>query len=205
MFASICNAISYLPDGFSPDSVEQEGSLLVAPSLRLRNPLDGFLLELQWNRDNHLKSQNPDLDDNTLRHAVRECNHYTSNICVLLWFFHDYLDRCGRVQPHHEPNGHEQSEHLLDAQSYLLPIQVDKLLGDVRSFLDSAYRLARVFSSAEALSKLPQKKRFQESFGAFADRCEQSDPLPLVPPLTLLKELVPWGQTVRKMRDDYIH
>lgn len=51
MFASIFNAISYLPDGFSPDSVEREGSLLVAPSLRLRNPLDGLLLELQWNSD----------------------------------------------------------------------------------------------------------------------------------------------------------
>jgi hypothetical protein len=154
-----------------------------------------------------------------------------SNICVLLWFFHDYLERCRRVSAHRRnrsrlarlvatlparsrPIRHftnylsrwsRRDEFLLDAQSYLLPIQVDKLLGDVRSFLSSIYQVAQVFTPPGYLVKVPKNERFRESFGPFADRYEEGKLPPLVWPLTLLEELVPWGQTVRSLRDNYVH
>jgi hypothetical protein len=95
----------------------------------------------------------------------------------------------------------EERAHLLEMQAYLLPLQVDKLLGDVRSFLDSIYGLMLVFTPP--VVHLTSKAR--DSFGKFADRHDLNKLPTLAPPLTLLEELVPWGQTVRRMRDNYIH
>lgn len=132
-----------------------------------------------------------------------ECHHYMDNVCVLLWFFYNYLERCRNITSQDESETNGLEARLLDVQAYLLPINVDKLLGDVRSFLDSIYALMLVFTPPEVLVTLSNKAR--ESFGKFAERKETGKLPKLAPPLTLLEEVVPWGQTARKMRDDYIH
>jgi len=199
VFDTITNIVSE----FSPDPLERQGPPLVEPLLRMRDPFSGFFIELRWNQDNHLQTQIPTVDEGQLRRSRLECQHYMSNVCVLLWFFHDYLERCRNLSSQSKTDENDPQARLLDVQSYLLPINVDKLLGDVRSFLDSIYRLTLVFTPPEVVKAIPNKA--QESFGRWADRKEAGTLTKFEPPLALLEELIPWGQTVRKMRDDYIH
>jgi hypothetical protein len=51
--------------------------------------------------------------------------------------------------------------------------------------------------------RIPGRK--QKSFGKFAEWAAQERDKTFDPPISFMMELVPWGLTIRRVRDDYIH
>jgi hypothetical protein len=129
--------------------------------------------------------------DTTIKQALRlysEERHYSLNIATLLCYFHYYL------------NNYRQDEHVQWDFHSRLTLDVEQLVTNVRSFLDATYRLALLFSD-EAM-EVRGKKR--ESFGKFAEWSTRTN-IAFARPLSFLTEVIPWGLTIRRVRDDYIH
>jgi hypothetical protein len=132
-----------------------------------------------------------DKSDATIKQAFRlyaEERHYSHNISTLLYYFLYYLK-------------HYRDDEWVQWDFYSrLTLDVEQLVTNTRSFLDSTYKLALLSSDEESLVR--GKKR--ESFGKFAEWAKRNDKS-FRPPLSFLGELIPWGLTVRNVRDDYIH
>jgi hypothetical protein len=73
-------------------------------------------------------------------------------------------------------------------------------LVDIRSFLDAIYKLTLLYSKEATLVSGERRK----SFGKFARWVEKNN-VKFDPPLSFMKELAPWGLTVKQVRDDYVH
>lgn len=138
-----------------------------------------------------LRNVAEDKRDWTSKKAFRlysEERHYSHNISTLLCYFLYYL------------NNYREDKHVQWDFYSRLTLDVEQLLANTRSFLDSTYKLALLFSDEAPL--VTGKKR--ESFGQFAE-WSQKKLTPFSPPLSFISELVPWGLTIRRVRDDYIH
>lgn len=132
-----------------------------------------------------------DKRDARVREALvryREARHYSHNIWTLLYFFLHYLQNYA----------HDRQVHA-DFYSRLT-LDLEKLLTDTRSFLDAMLKLTVLYAGDAAALKGERR----ESFGKFAMWVKKND-VSFAPPLSHLSELVPWGLTVREVRDDYVH
>jgi hypothetical protein len=121
-----------------------------------------------------------------------EYRHYSHNLSILVWTFFDASE-----------NYRDRDEEWKVRNSFRLMLDVEKLLSDTRSLLDSIFHLIAPYS--EEMPSVSLKKK--RSFGAFADWLETNPvgfPTPQ-PPLSFMCELIPWGQTIRRLRDNYIH
>lgn len=129
--------------------------------------------------------------DVTIQRAFRlyvEERHYSHNISTLLYYFLYYLKH------------YRDDEWVQWDFSSRLTLDVEQLVTNTRSFLDTTYKLALLFSDEESLVR--GKKR--ESFGKFAEWTKR-DNRSFHGPLSFFRELIPWGLTIRNVRDDYIH
>lgn len=118
-----------------------------------------------------------------------EERHYSHNISTLLYYFLYYL------------SNYRVDERVQWDFYSRLTLDIEQLLTNARSFLDSTYQMALLFSNEG--SRIPRRK--QKSFGKFAEWAAQGNNKPFDPPLSFISELVPWGLTIRRVRDDYIH
>lgn len=119
----------------------------------------------------------------------QEARHYSHNIWTLLYFFLHYL----RNYPH--------DEHIRSDFHSRLTLDLEKLLTDTRSFLDSMLKLTLLYAEDVEIAVKGDKRK---SFGKFATWAEKSD-ITFAPPLSYMKELTSWGLTIRQVRDDYVH
>lgn len=129
--------------------------------------------------------------DTTIKQAFRlyaEERHYSHNISTLLYYFLYYLKH------------YRDDECVQWDFSSRLTLDVEQLVTNTRSFLDTTHKLALLFSDEESLVR--GKKR--ESFGKFAEWTKR-DNMSFHRPLSFFCELIPWGLTIRNVRDDYIH
>lgn len=129
--------------------------------------------------------------DITIKQALRlysEERHYSLNIATLLYYFLYYL------------SNYRDDRHVQWDFYSRLTLDIEQLITNARSFLDSTYKLALLFSDEAA--QVRGKKR--ESFGKFAEWVTRTG-VSFARPLSLLTELIPWGLTIRRVRDDYIH
>lgn len=129
-----------------------------------------------------------DITINQVFRLYSEERHYSLNIATLLYYFLYYLD-----------NYREDKYVQWDFYSRLT-LDVEQLVTNARSFLDSTYKLALLFSDEAA--QIRGKKR--ESFGKFAEWTLRNN-VSFTRPLSFFTELIPWGLTIRRVRDDYIH
>jgi hypothetical protein len=129
--------------------------------------------------------------DVTIKRAFRlytEERHYSHNISTLLYYFLYYLR-------------HYRDDERVQWDFYSrLTLDVEQLVTNTRSFLDTTYKLALLFSDEESL--VPGTRR--TSFGKFAEWAKR-DNRSFHRPLSFFGELIPWGLTIRNVRDDYIH
>ena len=129
--------------------------------------------------------------DVTIHQAFRlyvEERHYSHNISTLLYYFLYYLR-------------HYRDDEWVQWDFHSrLTLDVKQLVTNTRSFLDSTYKLALLF--ADEASLVRNKKR--ESFGKFAEWAKRNN-MCFRPPLSFFSELIPWGLTVRNVRNGYIH
>jgi len=137
-----------------------------------------YLLKNFWH--NYVHRQIQDL--------YSEERHYSHNISTLLYYFLYYL------------SNYRNDERVKWDFYSRLTLDIEQLLTNTRSFLDSSYRLALLFSDER--SRIPGRR--QKSFGKFAD-WDQGNNKPFDLPLSFMSELVPWGLTIRRVRDDYVH
>jgi hypothetical protein len=96
-----------------------------------------------------------------------------------------------------------------------IALDVEKLVTDIRSLLDEVHRLSLYYCGPKELALMSKGGR--RSFGGFADLFEEAygkdQPERFAklashdfgPPLSFLREICPWGQTIREIRDGYIH
>jgi hypothetical protein len=77
-----------------------------------------------------------------------------------------------------------------------LTLDLEKIITDARSFLDSMFKLIWLYSDQSSIA--PQ------SFSKFATWIEKTS-VSLKPPLSFMREVVPWGLTIRQLRTDYLH
>lgn len=119
----------------------------------------------------------------------RKVHHYYSNILPLLMFIVDMLDEYRRSRK-------------FDARDFVrIRLDIEKLFSDIRSLLDALYKWLICYQPD---SQIRGKKR--ESAGKFADWFDSHNPPPpLDPPASIFSEVVPWLQTVRALRDGYMH
>lgn len=139
-----------------------------------------------------LRQIEEDKRDATIKRAFylyTEERHYSHNISTLLYYFLYYL------------SNYRNDERVQWDFYSRLTLDIEQLLTNTRSFLDSTYQMALLFS--EERSRIPGRK--QKSFGKFAEWVTQQDNKTFDPPISFMSELVPWGLTVRKVRDDYVH
>jgi hypothetical protein len=140
---------------------------------------------------NLLQQTEEDKADPPMKQAFRlysEERHYSHNISTLLYYFLYYFR-------------HYRDDEWVQWDFHSrLTLDVEQLVTNTRSFLDSTFKLALLFSDNAPLVR--GKKR--ESFGKFAEWATR-DNLSFRPPLSFLSEVIPWGLTIRRVRDDYIH
>jgi hypothetical protein len=175
---TVLGAIENLLSEFTPNPIP------VDSRVKLDDPFTGAFNDLRLNVAG-------ELNDKTLKETFfryQEERHYSDNITVLLYYFLYYL------------NNYSQDEHVRWDFYSRLTLDLEKLLVDIRSFLDAVYRLTLLYSK-EAASISKEKRG---SFGSFATWVDKNN-VNFGPPLSFMKELVPWGLTVRKVRDDYVH
>lgn len=118
----------------------------------------------------------------------REARHYSNNIWTLLYFFLHYL------------RNYAHDKHVHADFYSRLTLDLEKLLTDTRSFLDSMLKLTLLYTEDAAAVKGDKRK----SFGKFATWAEKNE-VTFAPPLSYLRELTSWGLTIREVRDDYVH
>jgi hypothetical protein len=77
-------------------------------------------------------------------------------------------------------------------------------MSDARSYLDALYRLVLLYYPDIDTKIIPKKR--QKTFGSFADwYVAHGSRHKFQEPLSLLCQLIPWGRTVRGLRNNYIH
>jgi hypothetical protein len=138
-----------------------------------------------------LRQVDEDKSGTTIKRAFQlyaEERHYSHNISTLLYYFL-YYSRHYRDDERIQWDFHSR-----------LTLDVEQLVTNTRSFLDSTYKLALLFSDESSL--VPGTR--QKSFGKFAEWQKKND-IAFRPPLSFLSELIPWGLTIRNVRNDYIH
>ena len=121
-------------------------------------------------------------------HLYSEERHYSLNIATLLYYFLYYL------------NNYRNDKSVRWDFYSRLTLDVELLLTNTRSFLDSIYKLALLFS--DEASRVPRNR--QKSFGRFTEWIKENN-ISFDQPLSFMTELAPWGLTIRSVRDDYIH
>jgi hypothetical protein len=128
---------------------------------------------------------------NVTKQAFRlytEERHYSLNVATLLCYCLYYLST------------YRDDKHVQWDFRSRLTLDVEQLVTNARSFLDSTYKVALLFSDESSVIKSRKRK----SFGKFAEWVKR-DNVSFSPPLSFMTELIPWGLTIRKMRDDYVH
>ena len=136
----------------------------------------------------HIEEDKRDVTIKRAFYLYSEERHYSQNISTLLYYFLYYL------------NNYRNDERVQWDFYSRLTLDIEQLLTNTRSFLDSTFQLALLFSDER--SRIPGGR--QKSFGKFAEWV-QGNNKPFDPPLSFMTELVPWGLTIRRVRDDYIH
>jgi hypothetical protein len=178
MAETILNTIGQLLKEFTPNPIPFDSPI------KLDDPLSGAFEELRLNTERDKR----DVRTKEALSRYREVRHYSNNISTLLYYFLYYLR-----------NYQADKQVKWDFYSRLT-LDLEKLLADTRSYLDSILNLVLPFS--EDASAIPNKRK--TSYGKFAEWSAQNRPK-LNPPLSFMIELVPWGLTIRQIRDDYIH
>ena len=124
--------------------------------------------------------------------TYRTANHYYENLFKLLELIDASIEQSWEDQTRWPMTG---DRILLD---------VEKMLSDTRSFIDAVFQLVLHCHSPECITQIPRTRL--RSFGSFAEWWfDQDNPPAFGPPLSFLCELVPWGLTIRGLRDNYIH
>ncbi|HMG76649.1 MAG TPA: hypothetical protein VK582_24445 [Pyrinomonadaceae bacterium] len=139
-----------------------------------------------------LRQIEEDQRDATIERAFylyTEERHYSHNISTLLYYFLYYL------------SNYQNDERVHWDFYSRLTLDIEQLLTNARSFLDSMYQITLLFSDER--SQIPGQRR--KSFGRFAEWASQAGNRTFDRPISFMRELAPWGLTIRKVRDDYIH
>jgi len=126
-----------------------------------------------------------------MKRIYQRVDHYYSNFFSLLSFILDDVAEASR-------GGVRQT--LLGER---IRIDMEKILTDTRSYLDAVYQLVLFLQPPDDIDMAIPKRR-RDSFGVFAESYDPNEHR-FQPPLSLLCELVPWGLSIRKLRDNYIH
>src|SRR5262249_399127 len=130
--------------------------------------------------------------------------HYNENVRALFSLILDARDSTPRI---------EQQPSV----GVRIALDVENLLMNTRSLLSELYQLSIHYQPSEDLILIPKSRR--ESFGKLADQFDEGSDYASAnrkgfekissydfqPPLSFLREIVPWGQTIRKLRDRYVH
>jgi len=154
--------------------------------MTLDDPTTDVCLDLRWNIQDGIAT---DDREHSALHWARIAEHYFDNVILLLAFVLDDL------QEYREGKKREWPERLR------LPLDLDKMLTDIRALLDAIYCLALLYQSDAG--RVPGTR--QHSFGQFSDWYEAKSPGAFAPPLGLLVEVMPWAQDIRTLRDGYVH
>lgn len=179
MCDTVLGTIANFVEAFTPNPIPPLGS-----KVKLDNP---FIAAFD-----RLRQMGEDKRDATIERAFylyTEERHYSHNISTLLYYFLYYL------------SNYRKDEYVQWDFDSRLTLDIEQLLTNTRSFLDSTYQMALLFSDEG--SRIPGRK--QKSFGKFAEWAAQERDKTFAPPISFMRELVPWGLTVRRVRDDYIH
>ena len=182
--AGVLAEIAKLPSRFTLTDIQAwrpEGERVT-----LDDPLMGVGSDLRLNIETGVATSDRE------RRALIRCrvaHNYFDNVTLLLAFILNDL------QDYREGNRNVWPERLR------LPLDLEKLLSDTRSMLDSLYSLVLLYQPAEI--SISRAKR--ESFGKFSDWYDRDAPGPFAPPLDHLVEIIPWAQDIRSLRDGYVH
>jgi len=177
MCETVLGKIATLAEAFTPNPIP------IDSQVKLDDPFIGAFDLLR-----HIEEDKRDVNIKRALYLYSEERHYSLNISTLLYYFLYYL------------SNYRDDERVQWDFFSRLTLDIEQLLANTRSFLDSTYQLALLFSNERSL--IPVRR--QKSFGRFAEWA-QGNNQPLDPPLSFMNELVPWGLTIRKVRDDYIH
>jgi hypothetical protein len=150
------------------------------------DPMRGLCLDLQ--RNVHEGTVTGERERSAL-HWARIADHYFEYVILLLAFV------LGDLQEYRRGNKREWPDCLR------LPLDLDKLLSDIRAMLDALYCLSLLYQPDAG--RIPSSR--QHSFGQFSDWYEAKSPGAFPPPLGLLVEAMPWAQDIRTLRDGYVH
>jgi hypothetical protein len=179
MCETVLGAIASLVEAFTPNPIPPLDS-----KVKLDDPFIGAF--------DLLRQIEEDKRDTTIKrefYLYTEERHYSHNISTLLYYFLYYL------------SNYRNDERVQWDFYSRLTLDIEQLLTNTRSFLDSTYQLALLFSDER--SRIPRRR--QKSFGKFAEWASQEDNKTFDPPISFMSELVPWGLTIRRVRDDYVH
>ena len=181
MFHSMCETvmggIAAFVEAFTPNPIPLDSQV------KLDDPFIGAFDLLR-----HIDEDKRDVTIKRALYLYSEERHYSLNISTLLYYFLYYLS-----------NYRDDERVQWDFYSRLT-LDIGQLLTNTRSFLDSTYQLALLFSDERSLIPVRRQKSFGK-FGEWAQGNSQS----FDKPLSFMSELVPWGLTIRRVRDDYIH
>jgi hypothetical protein len=179
MYETVLGTITNFVEAFTPNPITPLGS-----KVKLDDP---FIAAFDL-----LHKITDDKKDALIKQALyfyAEERHYSHNISTLLYYFLYYL------------KNYREDEHVQWDFGSRLTLDIEQLLTNVRSFLDSTYQIALLFSNDR--SGIPNRR--QKSFGKFAEWAIQCNDKHFDRPLGFMSEVVPWGLTIRTIRDDYIH
>ena len=121
--------------------------------------------------------------------SIRKAQHYSGNISWLLCFV---LEKLQEYREKRTSGG---------VRSVRVALDLEKLLSDVRSFLDELYQVIIQFQTDR--NKIPSKRR--KSYGQFCEWFLEADKPEFESPLSILCEAVPWALDIRWLRDGYTH
>jgi hypothetical protein len=175
MEETVLGTITNLLGEFTPNAIP------LGSSVKLDDPLIhafNLLRNVEHARDVHKEAFR----------LYTEERHYSLNVATLLCYCLYYL------------SNYRDDKHVQWDFCSRLTLDVEQLVTNARSFLDSTYKIALLFSDDSSVIK--NKKR--QSFGKFAEWVKRSN-VSFSPPLSFITELIPWGLTIRKVRDDYVH
>lgn len=176
---SVIDRIAIFPDSFEDEGIDPVGN----QRFGYYDQLDGAFTAVYWFARNGGTVNKSEQD---AMRFYRESEHYLLNISIL----RRLIDEQARN------NGEKQ----IYAASERLRLDFEMLLSNIRSYLDSVIKMAAPYANPD--DKIPTGKF--KSFGKFAVWVEHENPK-LTPPINYFQELVPWGLTLRKLRDDLLH
>jgi hypothetical protein len=171
--------------GFFEAVIDPDTGQAIEPAqVRFPLPLYGARLF----HDIYHRAGRMDQPDQESSRRFREADHYALNVSLLFNF----------ILMEATPDNGRFAQ--VDYTMYRLRIDLEKVLSDIRSFLDSLYQAILPYQRDR--QRIPGKR--SRSFGKFLDWLEDN-PQNFEPPMALMIEISEWAQTIRKLRDNYIH